>query len=109
MPGVNGEYEWPPGKPMTIIATMYYKKNKFQEKKSKLTVKQQLGKELKSVGQVEIDLADFCGGAGESEQVRPLTLKLQKCSDRKAFIVCTLRSKWIKQLQPGDTSVTTRL
>lgn len=106
VPGVNGEYEWPPGKPMTIIATMYYKKNKFQEKKSKLTVKQQLGKELKSVGQVEIDLADFCGGAGESEQVRPLTLKLQKCSDRKAFIVCTLRSKWIKQLQPGDTDDT---
>ena len=78
---------------MTIIATMYYKKNKFQEKKSKLTVKQQLGKEMKSVGQVELDLADFCGAAGESEQVRPLTLKLQKCSDRQAFIVCTMRSK----------------
>ena len=68
MPGVKGVYEWPAGKSMTILATMYYKKNKFQEKKSKLTMKQQLGKEMKSVGQVELDLADFCGAAGESEQ-----------------------------------------
>lgn len=104
--GVGGNYTWPSAssKPLTIIATMYFKKNKFQEKKSKITVKQLMGKELKSVGQVELDLADFC--ADNSEQARPLTLKLQKCSDKKAFLVVSVKSKWIKQLQAADADET---
>ncbi len=94
--GVGGTYEWPTGKhsqAMMIVATMYLKKNKFQEvsggckrqrsssvasdgllltqslsvpasfapllqKKSKLTVKQVQGADMKSVGQIELDLAD---------------------------------------------------
>jgi len=103
VPGVAGTYEWPQGKPMQIVATMYLKKQKYQSKMSKLTVKQLMGKELKSVGQCEIDLADFCGSA---EQTRPLTLKLNKCTDKKAFLVCTIKSKWLKQLQAGDTDDT---
>ena len=103
--GVAGTYEFPLAKqPMMIVATMYLKKNKFQEKKSKITVKQVTAAgDMKSVGQVELDLAEFCS---EKEQTRPLTLKLHKCTDKKAFLVCTIKSKWIKQLQPGDKSDT---
>lgn len=61
-------------------------------------MKQLLGKDLKSVGQVEIDLAEFCG---EGETSRNITLKLQKCSDKSAFIKCTMKSRWLKQLADG--------
>lgn len=65
-------------------------------------MKQVSGTDMKSVGQVELDLADFCS---EKEQTRPLTLKLHKCTDKKAFLVCTIRSKWLKQIS-GDKSET---
>jgi len=93
--GKNGQYTWPASKPMQLVATMYAKRNKFQSKMSKITVKQVINQEMKTVGTAELDLADFCA---EQEISKQVTLRLQKCSDKKAFIRCTVRSRWLKQL-----------
>jgi DNA repair exonuclease SbcCD ATPase subunit len=103
--GTKGIYKWPQTK-LTLIATMYSKNNKYQSKQSQLTVRQQIGKELKTIGKVDIDLASFCGANNITKEV---TMKLEKCSDKSATIKFILRSTYLNlnraQSPPGDNNI----
>lgn len=76
------------------------KKGIFQAKRSKIVVKQKAGSGYKTVGFVELNLADYVNNA---ERSTVMNERLQKCSDKKAFLKFTLHSRLLAQL--SDSSV----
>ncbi len=93
---------------MTILATMFKKKDgSFQNKYAKLTIKQQSGsKGMQTIGQIEMDLANYCQADGG---LHTLQLPLVKCSDKKAVLKLTLQCKWLQQLGEIDDDTGTLL
>jgi len=81
---------------LKMICTMYKKKDRFQKKKSKITLKQVVDVSTKTVGFVEIDLADWCF---DTEKETTKTVALSKCKDKKAKLAITIRSRWLKEIQ----------
>jgi len=72
--GVNGSCSWPLGTPaMQLVSTMYKKGNNFQKKESSLKARVIVGKDEKTLGKTDLDLATL---VRDDEYTGDATIKL---------------------------------
>ena len=78
---------------LRLYVTLYRdKKAHFQKKKSQLIVKQKTASGEKTVGQIEVDLAEHADKDGKEKSAEML-IKLDKCSDKKALLKFVIFSR----------------
>lgn len=96
--GKHGLFKWKKEdqgrRPTRMICTLYKNRGlgEYQKKKSLLVVKQKIGDTMLTVGEVELDLANFVAGSGESSS-RAMNEAIHKCSDKKARVKFTITSR----------------
>lgn len=79
---------------LKLTSTLYKKKDKFQKKEARLTVKQSVRGKEERLGHIDFDLASYVSATTDVSE--SLTLSLDKSADKGARLTFRINTHWLK-------------